>query len=150
MPGVPSADAYGASHPSELGRSLLVLGVIGLLLWLIIGSWPALVPFLIGGVFAYIMLPFVNWMDRFMPRALATTISLAIALGIVFYFIVSLVPIVGQEATRLQATIPSVDEIRTQVDEIDDWVATLPGPTQTLVNDMALKSKDVWQPITIN
>ncbi|MCO5194605.1 MAG: AI-2E family transporter [Anaerolineae bacterium] len=125
--------------PSELGRSLLVLGVIGLLLWLIIGSWPALVPFLIGGVFAYIMLPFVNWMDRFMPRALATTISLAIALGIVFYFIVSLVPIVGQEATRLQATIPSVDEIRTQVDEIDDWVATLPGPTQTLVNDMALE-----------
>lgn len=125
--------------PSELGRTLLILSVIAFLLWLIISSWPALVPFLIGGIFAYIMLPFVNWMDRFMPRVLATAISLALALGIVFYFIVSMVPVIGQEAVRLQATIPTVDDIRTNVDEIDSWVYTLPGPTQVLVNDVVLE-----------
>ena len=43
--------------PEAIGRGLLALAVIGIALSLAIASWPALVPFIVGAVIAYAVLP---------------------------------------------------------------------------------------------
>src|SRR5215472_18795024 len=57
--------------PSGLFRFLLVLLALAGLLWLIASAFPSLATFIIGVMIAYITLPFVNWLDRFLPRWLA-------------------------------------------------------------------------------
>ena len=57
--------------PAELGRGVLVLLLLLIIGWLLTISWATLLPFQIGLVLAYIVLPLVNWLDRFMPRRTA-------------------------------------------------------------------------------
>jgi predicted PurR-regulated permease PerM len=122
--------------PSDLARTIMVVGIVALLIWLVVASWPALVPFAIGGVVAYIALPAVNWLDKFMPRALATILTLIVAGGLLIFMLGQSIPIIGREATVLVDSIPSVTEIRASLDEVESWVATLPEPTQNVINDV--------------
>lgn len=128
-----------AVTPSELGHLLMVAGLLGLLIWLVVASWPALVPFIIGVVVAYIMLPIVNWFDRLMPRWLAIILSLGGALSLLIFTVGATVPIVGNELVNLVDTIPPVEELRDGADDVNAWIATLPEPSQNIINDILLQ-----------
>jgi len=58
------------STPAQRYRLLLVLAMAFLLIRLIVAAWAALVPFFLGLLLAYLLLPVVNVMDRNAPRLL--------------------------------------------------------------------------------
>src|SRR3954469_22184100 len=69
--------------PQSIGRAALTVAAIGGGLWLATASWPALLPFVVGGVLAYALLPLVNSLDRGLPRSLAALASVVAALAVV-------------------------------------------------------------------
>src|SRR4029079_4521884 len=94
--------------PQSVGRTALSLGAIGgalwlvratraavrAALWLILASWPAFVPFGIGGLLAYALLPVVDALDRVLPRSLAALASVLVAVGGVTRVVLVVVPTV--------------------------------------------------------
>src|SRR5512143_2646836 len=83
-----------STTPVTVARYALVLGGLAALLWLANTAWQSLVPFVVGGFIAYAVLPFVNRLDRIMPRWFA---SLLVVLGVLLFivlFIATLVPLI--------------------------------------------------------
>ncbi|MFL5755008.1 MAG: hypothetical protein ACJ77N_01805, partial [Chloroflexota bacterium] len=61
--------------PRMLARAGLVVAVLASIVQLTIATWPALLPFIAGGVLAYVLLPVVDSLDRVMPRPLAALLA---------------------------------------------------------------------------
>src|SRR4051794_39784768 len=82
-------------RPRTGGQVLLATVAIGVPLWVAAVSWPALLPFVVGMVMAYAVLPLVNQLDRYMPRVLAAVIAEFLAVAVVVgAFVVILPPLV--------------------------------------------------------
>ena len=112
--------------PGMLGQTILWLAALSAILWLVVASWPALLPFMIGGVLAYIVLPFVNILDRFLPRLLAALLGVFLmlfCLGALLYVIVP--PLVSQTLVLLQK-IPPDATIQSLSDSLIANVQSLP------------------------
>ncbi len=121
--------------PAGLMRFFLVVGALMGLGWLVEATWVWLVPFAVGGVIAYIVLPLVNWLNRFLPRWAAVLLSMGLALGVVFLFFALLVPALVQQFYRVYLNLPGVEEMRVYLHQLDQYITTLPAPTQTMVNN---------------
>ena len=74
--------------PSGLVRFLLVMLALAGLLWLLASAFQSLATFLVGIMIAYITLPIVNWLDRFLPRGLAVLIVILGEVAFVGVFLV--------------------------------------------------------------
>jgi predicted PurR-regulated permease PerM len=94
--------------PSLLARAILSVGVLASLAWLISSTWPAILPFLFGAVVAYIVLPLVNWLDKFLPRVLAIILTLTSVVGLIIWFLWMIFPVIGAELTRVYFSVPSM------------------------------------------
>lgn len=122
--------------PSQLTRSVMVLGLVGVLGWLAVRTWPALAPFAVGAAIAYILLPVVNWLDRFLPRSVAVLLTLGVVLGFIVYFLAQFLPPIGRQITYVYTNLPNQTEWEKMVDDINAQVSTLPGPIQVTVSSM--------------
>ncbi len=122
--------------PAGLIRFLLVLGALASMGWLVQATWFALLPFVIGAVLAYIVLPLVNWLDRFMPRPLAALLAMLAILSLIPLVVVLLAPALGEQLYRVYLSLPSRADLREYGDQLDAYVKTLPQPTQELIDDM--------------
>ena len=132
--------------PRALARAGLFTAVVGGLGWLAAASWPALLPFVVGGIVAYTLLPIVNALDNVMPRPLAAFLSVA-AVGVTVAGIALLVvpPIVFQ-LIRTGVDLPT----GTQVDAaINRFAASLGTPAEssrpvaTLLSGIATGVRDL-------
>ena len=47
-----------------IGAIVALILLVGVVIWV---SWTVLLPFFLGLVLAYLLLPLVNWLDRRMP-----------------------------------------------------------------------------------
>jgi predicted PurR-regulated permease PerM len=95
--------------PKGLARGILMLGALAVLVWLSIASWPALLPFIVGGVLAYIVFPLVNFFDRLMPRYLAALLGILLVLGgFVALLWVIIPPLVSQTVALVQQIPPDL------------------------------------------
>lgn len=95
-----------------LARWLLVLLALYAVGWLLWNAWPALTPFIIGVVLAFLLLPIVDRLARRMPRWLA--ILTVYAGGIVLIVIAAdyiIPPIVGQ-VQQLIESFPSIEQVQ--------------------------------------
>jgi predicted PurR-regulated permease PerM len=101
------------SFPSwrTLARWLLVLIALYAIGWLLWSALPAMTPFIIGLVLAYLLLPLVNRLDRWMPRSLAILTVYAGGVVLVAISIAYVVPPVVDQVQQLIASIPSADRI---------------------------------------
>ena len=63
-------DGITMTTPQAVGRGLLAVAVVGGSLWLAVATWPTLLPFLIGGLIAYTLLPVVDALDQMMKDLL--------------------------------------------------------------------------------
>ncbi|MFP4440257.1 MAG: AI-2E family transporter [Chloroflexaceae bacterium] len=84
----------------QIARWLLVLGALYGLGWLLWASWSVLLPFQIGLVLAYLVLPLVNNLNRQMPRwaAILTVYlgGLVVAIGFFGYIVPPLINQINQ------------------------------------------------------
>jgi predicted PurR-regulated permease PerM len=121
--------------PSALARSLLAVGALGAVVWLVVASGPALLPFVVGGVLAYTVLPLVNFLDRLLPRFLAALLGVLAMLGAVGAILWVLVPPMIAQLVNLVGAIPPGVELGDMLAPLMARIETLPAPVQRIVLD---------------
>ena len=104
------------SSPTQRYRVLLIGAMLVLCLWIIIAAWTALVPFVLGALLAYILLPAVNFCDQHSlaflrrkgwSRPLAIIVVYLIVFGLIAATLSSFIPLVTEQAKRLYELAPS-------------------------------------------
>jgi predicted PurR-regulated permease PerM len=113
--------------PRALGRGLLAATVVGAGLWLAIGTWPALLPFAIGGVIAYAVLPIVNALDRVMPRVLASLLGILLVLAVIVAIFAIVLPPLARGVGALVEELPTRGEITAWIADIETSLGEMPG-----------------------
>ncbi len=98
-------------------RTLLTLFILAVLAWVVLSATTALVPFLLGALVAYILLPLVNFLDAHMPkfirgrrfaRGLSIVIVYLFVLGLVVGIMAYFVPLVTSQAKALGGQLPKL------------------------------------------
>ncbi|MCB0166271.1 MAG: AI-2E family transporter [Anaerolineae bacterium] len=126
--------------PAGLMRFLLVTGAFLAIGWLIWYTRLALIPFIIGGVIAYMVLPLVNRLDRVMPRILAILLALSLVAAVLVLFVTLLIPILIDQIYRIYLLLPGMDDIQNYRQQLNDYLSTLPEPTRAAINDAYLQA----------
>ncbi|HEX2515604.1 MAG TPA: AI-2E family transporter, partial [Chloroflexota bacterium] len=121
--------------PRDILRLLLVAGALYAVLWLAVESWPALLPFVAGGLIGYAVLPIVNALDRVIPRPLAALLTMTGALCLLGLSLAILVPPLALQLFRLYQALPTLEELREAVERLRQQLGTLPLPVQDVVRD---------------
>jgi predicted PurR-regulated permease PerM len=107
----------GAWTVREWGRAALIAAAIAGIVYVVVAAFAILVPFLLGLIGAWILLPLVNWVDHLLPDALhrhgiARLIAIfavyAVLLGLIVAFFVLFVPHVFRQAEELIARRQSI------------------------------------------
>jgi predicted PurR-regulated permease PerM len=120
--------------PAGVVRALLVLALLATVIWLIARAGASMLPFWVGIILAYATLPFVNWLDRFIPRLLAILLLLAIEVLIVGLVLIVLVPIFAGEVVQLVQSLPDVSRVQLWLAELEAYLMTLPRPAQDFLD----------------
>ncbi len=119
--------------PSGLVRFLLVLIALAFLFWLIASAFQSLALFLIGIMLAYISLPVVNWLDRFLPRWLATLLVILGEIAFIVLFLAFLIPTVVQEASRFLQFLPSPKQLQDYFNQLAQQARGWPEPIRVFL-----------------
>jgi predicted PurR-regulated permease PerM len=124
------------TKPVTVARYALVIGALAALVWLANTAWQSLVPFVVGGFIAYAVLPFVNRLDRIMPRWFA---SLAVVVGVIVFiglFVATLVPLLLNQFLILISRIPSADQLQQSTAQINQSLVNLPEPLRVAIRQI--------------
>lgn len=123
-------ERLSTTTPAAVGRAALGIVVIAIVVGLIVGTWPVLLPFLIGGLLAYAVLPVVDALDRVMPRRLAAAISMLAVLAAVIAMLVIVLPPLAAAVIDLTGQVPGADEID---GILDDLLGSLPDSAREVI-----------------
>jgi predicted PurR-regulated permease PerM len=96
------------------------------LAWLAAATWPALLPFVIGGLLAYGLLPVVDALDRFMPRWIAALVAVLGAVAAVVAIAIVVLPPLAGAFVRFAAELPTSAEIDAAIDRLQTQLGNLP------------------------
>jgi predicted PurR-regulated permease PerM len=121
--------------PRDLVRLLLIVGALALLGWVLVTFWSELLPFQVGVILAYLMLPIVNRLEGRMPRTAAVIVVIVGFLVILALVIAFLLPPLIRQLNTLLQLIPSTPQIEQWLTQLDDYIKTLPKDTQAFIND---------------
>jgi predicted PurR-regulated permease PerM len=90
-------------------QTLLWTAVGVVLIWALVVLGPVLTPFAAAAILAYGLQPTVEWMvRRHLPRALAATLTIVLAVLAVASILLILAPIVQKEFVQIRAQLPSL------------------------------------------
>nr|MBC7245449.1 AI-2E family transporter [Chloroflexota bacterium] len=116
----------------QRARALLTTILLLLGAWLLYQARRALLPFLLGAVLAYIMLPFINWLDdhvrtsrgRRWVRTLSVIIAYALTVYIVLAVLTSVIPPIGAQVGSLLQRLPDFarNVYRAAPDLVQGWL----------------------------
>jgi predicted PurR-regulated permease PerM len=134
--------AIRAITPAQVLQMALVIGGITAVFWLARSTWPALLPFIIGGAVAYTILPFTNALDRVMPRFLAVIISVLLAAGIFAGIMYTIVTVLGRQVYTIYSLLPKQDELGQFVSQIDNLLLLLPPTMSDFTNQLLLEAAE--------
>ncbi len=123
--------------PSALVRAALIAGVLFILFRLIADSWAELLPFQVGLALAYVTLPVVDWLARWMPRQLAALCVVILELVVLIGGVGLLVPPVVEELTALISGLPTADVLQDRLGDLRAQAAVLPEPTRLFLQNAA-------------
>ena len=119
--------------PSGRMRFLLVLLALAGLLWLIMSAFQSLATFIVGIMIAYITLPIVNWLDRFLPRWLAVLLVILGEIALVGLFLALLIPAVVEQIQRFVQYLPQPDQVRAYFDQLAQRAQAWPEPVRVFL-----------------
>lgn len=130
-----------------LARWALVLGAIWLVVWILRQSGATLTPFIIGLVLAYLLLPIVKRLDRYMPRWASITTVYLIGLILFELVLVFVVPPAVNQVQQFTANIPEWFERSNQFvnDRIADFQRSAPEEVQEQVNTQVRNAQQTLQ-----
>ena len=114
---------------SRLDRNRLVLVALALLVlwWLVSHAWAALGPFIFGLVLAYLMMPLVDLLDRYLPRVLAIIVIYLGFFGAMAGLIWWLTPLVNREVRHLIEEAPKYgQQLEVWSSGFNEWYNSLP------------------------
>lgn len=136
--------------PRIIGRWLLVLVSLYAVGWLFITALPSLTPFIFGLVIAYILLPIVNRLARFMPRWLSILTVYFGAIVIVIVLVAYIAPVVTDQIELLVENFPKFIETmeafgRTLITQYENSVpAAIKAPLEEgLLNGLATLQQNI-------
>jgi predicted PurR-regulated permease PerM len=121
--------------PAAVGRAALGVVVIAAVLAGTVATWPTLLPFAIGGLLAYAVLPVVDALDRVLPRSIAAATAMLGALAILVGALVIVVPPLTASLLELAGQLPAGDRLEAAIQEA---LAGLP-----------IEARDVLVPVVI-
>jgi predicted PurR-regulated permease PerM len=104
--------------PRTLARWLLVAFAVSAVGWLLWNSRSALLPFILGLVLAYLLLPIVNALARRVPRPLAILIVYISSIALIVGVIAIVVPLVAAQVQQLVASLPSLGQMQEMVSDL--------------------------------
>ncbi len=98
--------------------------------WLLSPALSALIPFIVGIVLAYLILPLVNRLDQAMPRWLAILLVYMAGIVVISGVVGYLVPLLVDQITQLIRLIPSLQELQATsnrwLDQYQQTIASIP------------------------
>jgi len=110
------------SSPKQCLRAILVIVSLAIVVALFIAAWKALVPFFVGAVLAYLLMPLVDFLDRHFPdllkrirwsRPLAIILVYIVVLGLVAGILAYFIPEVSKQVKTLGEIIAPYLDIGT-------------------------------------
>ncbi len=119
-------DNVASTTPQAIGRAVLTLGVVGGSVWLALATWPTLLPFLVGGLIAYILLPVVDALDGVMPRGVAAGLSVLGVLAVIVAIGVIVGPPLVKGFALLANDLPTAADVDAALERIRGQLAALP------------------------
>ena len=119
--------------PQAIGRVVLLTVVVGGALWLGTATWPAVVPFIFGGLFAYLLIPLVDALDRILPRWLAAVITVLAAVALVVAVLAVVLPPLAGAFVRFAGELPTAQQIKDAIDRWQAGQAAVPDGSQVIV-----------------
>jgi predicted PurR-regulated permease PerM len=118
--------------PRALARGILATAVVFVAAGLAGATWPALLPFVVGGLLAYAIYPLVDTLSRVMPRILAAALALTIGLGVVLGVVAIVVPPLVATGIEILRGAPGSSELAELRAQVDAYLATLPEAARAL------------------
>lgn len=130
--------------PAHRYRAILILLMAVLLIGLLWTAWAALVPFFLGLMLMYVLLPLVNLMDRHAPpllrrkrwsRPIAILIAYIIVVGVLAGLLAGFVPLLLDQGKVLISAVPRYyQRLESLITiDLDVWLAKIPKPIADLV-----------------
>ena len=119
--------------PQAIGRTALAIAAIGGTIWLAAATWPSLLPFVVGGLIAYQLLPVVDALDRVLPRSIAALISVLAAVAILIGALVIVVPPLANAFVRFAVDLPSSADIDAAIARLQAQLGSLPEGSEGVV-----------------
>jgi predicted PurR-regulated permease PerM len=120
--------------PQAIGRAAVATVATVGAIWLMSASWPAVLPFIVGGIVTYELLPVVDALDRVMPRMLAAVISVLAVVAAIIAIGVLVLPPLANIFVRFAADLPTTADIDAAIARFQQQLTALPdGSTAVLV-----------------
>ena len=131
--------------PKLRWRAVLIASLLVLTCWVLVSGWKALLPFFLGLILTYLLLPIVHLFDRILgqlihrktiTRTLSITIVFILSLALITFIIFNFVPVISSQFTALLRAIPSLYGRVIQLLRTDwpDFVSRIPPEFQDIVN----------------
>ena len=120
-------------------RWLLVILALYVILWLLGQAGSALSPFILGLVLAYLLMPFVNRLNVYMPRWAAILTVYVVGGIVVGTSIAYIAPVLAFQTRQLFRSLPSIEQLERMVADLLVYYRSripedLQQPIETAVN----------------
>ena len=112
--------------PATLARAGLTVGAGLVVLAVAAGTWPALMPFLVGAVIAYSVLPLVNRLDAILPRGLAALVSVLAVVGMLVVIVAIVLPPLVASVGQLATSLPGREDVDRALADAESWLGGQP------------------------
>jgi predicted PurR-regulated permease PerM len=126
--------------PAGAARGALVISVLLSVAGMAVATWPTLLPFAIGGLIAWAVLPLVDSLDKVMPRALAASLSVFGVIAVVVAIVVAILPPFALALIEFARQIPNQTQINSEVSTL---LAGLPDETRQVVEPILTAAASV-------
>ena len=119
--------------PQAIGRAVVVVGALAGGAWLTRATWPALLPFLVGGLITYQLMPVVDALDRVMPRFLAAIVSVTTVVAAIVAIAILVLPPLANVFVRFALTLPTSTDVNQSIAELQQRLGNLPEGSSAIV-----------------
>jgi len=123
-------------------RPILILIAIAMVLWLVWVSMAVLIPFLIGILMAYLLIPLVQWLERIMPprkkaakakRVVSIIVVFIVFTALMVLFLVYIGSALGAASTVMLDKAPQF--IQQGLDQLSQWLKEFRGGLPATIAD---------------